>query len=223
LTSLEIEAGAKLASFWEQPRTTLEEMLARQTKEMQTEVQTSLQALLESLRARIQLTANESAERVTAEVRGRVEQALQELADQLYKGVGMAALAAKEWEEQAKTHLEAHSRQLLEVFQKQVEAFTTAAQERQRSGAEALQGLLRSRLSQAARLFEGLESDAGQSKGVAREESANSPLQPPRPSRDALRPVLEPLLEKQQRIIEEALGAFRSRLNQILADRPPKE
>jgi hypothetical protein len=135
----------------------------------------------------------------------------------------MAALVAKEWEEQAKTHLEAHSRQLLEVFQKQLEALTVAAQERQRSDAEALEGMLRSRLKQAARLFEGLETDAGQSKGAAREESGNSPFQSLRPSRDPLRPVLEPLVEKQQRIIEEALGAFRSRLSQILADHTPKE
>jgi ElaB/YqjD/DUF883 family membrane-anchored ribosome-binding protein len=222
-STLTSEAGAKSASFWGQPDTTLLEMLARQTKEMETGVQTNLQGLLESLRAKIQLTANESADHVTAEVRSRVEQALQELPDRLHKGVGMAALAAKEWEEQAKTHLEAHSRQLLEVFQKQVEAFTVAAQERQRSGAEALQGLLRSRLNQAARLFEGLQTDAGQSKRAAREEPGSSPLQSPRPSRETLRPVLEPLLEKQQRIIEEALGAFRSRLNQILGDRTPKE
>jgi hypothetical protein len=223
LTLLESEARAKSAAFWEQPQTTLQEMLARQTQEMETGVQTSLQGLLESLRAKIQLTANESADRVTAEVRSRIEQALQELSDQLYKGVGMAALAAKEWEEQAKTHLEAHSRQLLEVFQKQVEAFTVAAQERQQSGAEALQGLLRSRLNQAARLFEGLETDAGQSKKAAPEEPGSSPPQSPRPSKDTFRPILEPLLEKQQRIIEEALGAFRSRLNQILGARTPKE
>src|SRR5208283_3429259 len=103
-------------------------------------------------------------------VRSRAEQALQELQDRLYKGVGMAALVAKEWEEQAKTNLGAHSRQLLEVFQKELEALTVAAQERQRSDAEALKGLLRSRLSQAARLFEGLETDAGQSKEATAEE-----------------------------------------------------
>jgi hypothetical protein len=223
LASLESEAGAESASFGEQPHTTLLEMLERQTKEMEAGIQTSLQGLLESLRAKIQQTANESAARVTAEVTTRAEQALQELPDRLYKGVGMAALVAKEWEEQAKTHLEVHSRQLLEVFQKQVEALTVAAQERQRSDAEALQGLLRSRLNQAARLFEGLESDAGRSKGAAHEESASSPPQSPRPSTATLRPVLEPLLEKQQRIIEEALGTFRSRLNQILAGPTPKE
>jgi cytochrome c556 len=135
----------------------------------------------------------------------------------------MAALVAKEWEEQAKTHLEAHSRQLLEVFQKQLEALTAAAQERQRSDAEALRSSLRDRLAQAARLFEGLETEAGQSKGAAREESWNSPSQSLQPSRDHLRPIPEPLVEKQQRIIEEALAAFRSRLNQILADHTPKE
>jgi ElaB/YqjD/DUF883 family membrane-anchored ribosome-binding protein len=223
LTSLESEVGANLASFREQLHTTLLEMQAQQIKEMEKEIQTSLQGLLESLRTQIHLTADESAARVTAEVRSRAEQALQELPDRLYKGVGMAALVAKEWEEQAKTHLEAHSSRALELFQKQLEGSTMAAQERQRSDAEALKGLIQSRLQQAARLFEDVEADAGQAKGVAREESRNSPSQPLQASGDPLRPALDPLVEKQQRIIEEALSAFRSRLNRILADHAPKE
>jgi hypothetical protein len=223
LSSLESEAGARSASFREQLHTRLLEILAQQTKEMEAGIQTSLQGLLGSLRAKIQLAADESAARVTAEVRRNVEQALRELPDRLYKSVGMAALVAKEWEEQAKTHLEAHSHQLLEVFQKKLEALTAAAQERQRSDVEALKGLLRGRLSQAARLFEGLATDSGQAKGASREESGNSLSPSVRPSGDALQPVLEPLIEKQRRIVDEALGAFRSRLNQILAGPTPKE
>ena len=223
LTSLESEAGVNLASFRERLHTTLLEMQAEQTKEMEKELQTSLQGLLESLRTQVHLTADESAARVTAEVRSRAEQALQELPDRLYKGVGMAALVAKEWEEQAKTHLEAHLSHVLEVFQKQLEGLTMAAQERQRSDAEALKGLLQSRLHQAARLFEGVQADASQSKGVAREESRKSPFQSLRASRDPLRPALDPLVEKQQKIIEEALSTFRSRLGRILADHAPKE
>jgi len=223
LASLESEAGVNLASFRERLHTTLLEMQAQQTKEMEKGIQNSLQGLLESLSTQIRLTADESAARVMAEVRSRGEQALQELPDRLYKSVGMAALVAKEWEEQAKTHLEAHLSYLLEVFQKQLEGLTMAAQERQRSDAESLKGLLQSRLHQAARLFEGVEADAGQSKGVAREESSNSPFQSLRASKDPLRPALDPLLEKPQRIIEEAFGDFRSRLSRILADHAPKE
>jgi hypothetical protein len=223
LTSLESEVGAKSASFRERLHTMLVEMLAQQTKEMETGIQTSLQGFLESLRAKIQSTADESAARVTAEVKSSAEQALRELPDRLYKGVGMAALVAREWAEQAKTDLEAHSRQLLEVFQKQLEGLAAAAQERQRSDAEALRGVLRGRLNQAARLFEGLETTAGQAKGPPREESGDSPSRPSQPSREPLQPVLEPLVEKQRRIIEDALAAFRSRLNQILASHTPKE
>jgi hypothetical protein len=135
----------------------------------------------------------------------------------------MAALVAKEWEEQAKTHLEAQSRQLLEVFQKQLEALTVAAQERQRSDVQVLEGLLRARLNQAARLFEGLATEPGQAKGATREESRSTLPQSLRASRDASQPVPEPLMEKQRRIIEEALSSFRSRLNQILAGTTPKE
>jgi hypothetical protein len=152
------------------------ESTAREFSEKASGDISDLQGLLESLRTQIHLTAEESAARVTAEVRSRAEQALQELPDRLYKGVGMAALVAKEWEEQAKTHLEVHLSHMLEVFQKQLEGLTMAAQERQRSDAAALEGLLQSRLHQAARLFEGVEADTDQSKGVAREEFRNSSL-----------------------------------------------
>jgi ElaB/YqjD/DUF883 family membrane-anchored ribosome-binding protein len=170
LASLESEAGVNLASFRERLHTTLLEMQAQQTKEMEEEIQTSLQGLLETLSTQIHSTADESAARVMAEVRSRAEQALQELPDRLYKGVGMAALVAKEWEEQAKEHLEAHLSRLLESFQKQLEGLTIAAHERQRTDAEALQGLVQSRLHEAARLFERVEADADQSKGVACKE-----------------------------------------------------
>jgi ElaB/YqjD/DUF883 family membrane-anchored ribosome-binding protein len=222
LTSLESEAEVNLASLRERLHTTLLEMQAHQTNEMEKGIETSLQGLLDSLRTQIRLTADESAARVMAEVRSRAEQALQELPDRLYKSVGMAALVAKEWEEQAKTHLEAHLSHVLEVFQKQLEGLIVAAQEQQRSDAEALKVSLQSRLHQAARLFEGVEADAGQTKG-AREESRNSSSQSLRASRDPLQPALDPLVEKQQRIIEEALSAFRSRLSRILADHAPKE
>jgi hypothetical protein len=172
--------------------------------------------LLESFRTQVQVEADESAARMTAEVKSKTEQALRELPDRLYKGIGMAALVVKESEEEAKTRLECHSRQALETFQKQLEELTMAAQERQHSDAETLKGMLRSRLQQAAQLFEGLETSAGQSKGAGREESGNSTVQP-------LRPVLEPLVEKQQQIMEEAVAAFRSRLSQFLADYQPKE
>jgi len=224
LAGLESEAGVNLASFRERLHTTLLEMQAQQTQEMEKEIQTSLQGLLESLSDQLRSTADESAARVMAEVRSKAEQALQDLPARLYKSVGMAALVAKEWEEQAKTHLEAHVSDLLEGFQKQLEALAMAAQERARNDAEALQGLLQNRLNQAARLFEYKNGDAGESPEMAQEESKNSPLESPRASQDPLRPELEPpLVEKQQSAFEEALDDFRSGLNRILADHPPKE
>jgi hypothetical protein len=211
LASLASEAGAESASFRDQLRTRLLEMQEQQTKEMEAKLQTELLGLLETLRTQAQLANNESAARVTAEVTSNAKQALQELQDRLDKDVGMVALAAKEREEEAKARLEAHSRQTLEGFQKQLAVLTMAEQERRRSDAEALTGLLGRCLHQAARLFEGLE--AAQSEGV----------EPPRQSAEPLRLALEPLVEKQQRIVEETLKAFRSRLRQTLADHTPKE
>jgi len=224
LASLESEAGANLATFRERLHTTLLEMQAQQTKEMEKEIQTSLQGLLESLSAQIRSTADESAARVMAEVRSRAEEALQELPGRLYKGVGMAALVAKEWEEEAKTRLETHVNHLLEGFQKQLEGLTVAARQQQRIDAEALQDLLQSRLQQAARLFERVEADTGQPQEVAGAEPVHSPSQSARAPTDQCQPAPEPLLvEKHQKIIEEALGDFRSGLDQILADHSLKE
>jgi len=222
LALLESEAVEKLASYREQLRTALRETQAEQMKEMETGIQGISQSLLQSLHAKIQLAADEAASRVAAEVRSSAEHALQELPDRLNKSVGMVALVAKEWEEQAKTDLEAHSRQLLEVFEKRLEALGAAAQERQRNDAEAFKALLQSRLNQAARLFEGLATEAGKAKAAERKEAGEPPSQPPQPSKETSPPVLEPLLEKQRRIVEDALGAFRSRLSQTLSGHPPK-
>ena len=223
LASLESEAAEKSASYREQLRAALQETQAQQMKEMETGIQGFSQGLLQSLQAKIQLAADEAAARVAAEVKSSADQALQELPDRIYKGVGVAALAAKEWEEQAKTELEAHLRQLLEVFEKRLEALSAAAQERQRSDAEAFKGMLQSRLNQAARLFEGLATEAGQAKPADREESGEPPLPSPQPSKDTGSAALEPLLEKQRRIVEDALSAFRSRLSQTLMGQTPKE
>jgi hypothetical protein len=53
--------------------------------------------------------------------------------------------------------------------------------------------------------------------------SLQGPLESLRPSRDPLPPVPASLVEKQQQIIKEALGAIRSRLNQIFVNQTPKE
>ena len=224
LASLESEAGANLASFRERLHATLLEMQAQQTQDMEKQIQTSLQGQLESLSHQIRSAADESAAQVMADVRSRAEQALQELPSRLYKGVGMAALVAREWEEQAKTRLEAQLGPLLEDFQKQLQGMVAGAEERQRHGTEALQGLFQSRLRQAARLFEGLETEAGPSKEGAHEEPTSSSDQPTPAAAAPVRPAAAPpLLEKQQKIIEEALGEFRSGLSRILSDRTPKE
>ena len=222
LALLESEAVEKSASYREQLRTALLETQAEQMKEMETGIQGISQGLLQSLHAKIQVAADEAAAQVAAEVRSNAEQALQELPDRLYKSVGMVATVAKEWEEQAKTELEAHLHQLVEVFEKRLEELSAAAQERQRSDAEAFKVLLQRRLNQAARLFEGLATEAGRTKAADREEAGAPPSPPPQPSKETSPPVLEPLLEKQRRIVEDALGAFRSRLSQTLSGQTPK-
>lgn len=216
LSSLESEAEAKSATLLEQLRATLLDMQAQQTKEMETATQSGLQRLVESLQAEIRLTADEATAHLTAEIRNCADQALKEIPERLYKGVGMAALVAKEWEEQAKTHLEAHSRRLVEVFAKQLEALNEAARERQRNDAEAIKSSLRSRLDQAARLFEGLAPGNIQAEDSAGEMAGDSPTEPPPPPEVGSLPIVELPVEEHRPSVEEALGDFRSKLNQII-------
>jgi ElaB/YqjD/DUF883 family membrane-anchored ribosome-binding protein len=214
LASLESEAAEKSTSCREQLRTALLQMQAQQTKEMETGLQTSLQGLFESVRARIQSTADEAAARVSSEIKSSAEQALHEIPDRLSQTVGMAAVISRDWVEQAKTELEAHSRQLLEVFERRLEASSAAAQKRQRSEAEAFKGMLQSFLKQA----EGLPAEVSKPKAEAREESGEPPSPPPQPPSHPSSTNLESPAERQRRIIEEAMNRFRS----ALAGQAPK-
>jgi hypothetical protein len=213
LSLLEGEAAEKSASYREQLRASLLETQERQTREMESGIQATFEGLLESLRARIESSAGEAAARVAAEVRNGADQALQELPERLSKSVEMAVFVVKEWEQQARTELEAHSRRLLEAFEKRLDDVSAAARKRQRSEAEAFKSMLQNFLDHA----EALSAESGQAKAAIREESTQAPSRPAQPSAEPSTPALENLLEKQRRIIEDTLGAFRSRLSQTLA------
>jgi hypothetical protein len=213
LSLLEGEAAEKSASYRDQLRASLLETQERQTREMESGIQASFEGLLESLRARIESSAGEAAARVAAEVRNGADQALQELPERLSKSVEMAVFVVKEWEQQTRTELEAHSRRLLEAFEKRLDDVSAAARKRQRSEAEAFKSMLQNFLDHA----EALSAESGQAKTAVREESTPAPSRPAQPSAEPSTPALENLLEKQRRIIEDTLGAFRSRLSQTLA------
>jgi len=215
LSALESEAAAKSALYSEQLRSALLEVQAQQTREMETGLQGNLQSMLESLRTRIQSTADEAAVRVAAEIKNGAEQALQEIPERLSKSLGLAALMASEWAEQAKTELESHSSQLAEVFDKRLEAASAAAHKRQRSEAEAfIKGMLRSFQIQP-------EAVAPEAKTAAKEDLGGPPSPPPRPPSHLPPTSVETPAERQHRIVEEALNTFRVRLGQALASPPP--
>jgi hypothetical protein len=213
LSLLEGEAAEKSASYREQLRASLLETQERQTRDMESGVQASFEGLLESLRARIESSAGEAAARVADEVRNGADQALRDLPERLSKSVEMAVFVVKEWEQQTRTELEAHSRRLLEAFDKRLDDVSAAARKRQRSEAEAFKSMLQNFLDHAG----ALSAESGQAKAADREESARPPSRPAQPSAEPSTPALENLLEKQRRIIEDTLGAFRSRLSQTLA------
>ncbi|SPE25947.1 hypothetical protein SBA2_270057 [Acidobacteriia bacterium SbA2] len=218
LSLLESEAAEKSASYREQLRATLVDTQAQQTKEMERGIQATFEPLLQSLRARIESTAEEAAARLAAEVRNGADQALQELPERLSQSVEMALFVVKEWEQQTRTELDAHSRRLLEAFDRRLEALSAAAQMRQRSEAEAFKSLLQDFLNHA----EALSAESSQAKAAVPFESAEAPSRPAQPSAEPSTPALENLLEKQRKIIEGTLGAFRSKLGQTLAGTAPK-
>ena len=135
---------------------------------MERGIQATFEGLLESLRARIESSAGEAAARVAAEVRNGADQALQELPERLSKSVEMAVFVVKEWEQQTRTELEAHSRRLLEAFEKRLDVVSAAAQKRQRSEAEAFKSMLQNFLDHA-------EARIGRERSGTRRRSAKSP------------------------------------------------
>jgi len=218
LSLLEREAAAKSASYREQLQAALLETQAQQMKEMESAIHATFEGLLESLRARIESTAGEAAARVAAEVRNGADQALQELPERLSKSIEMAVYVVKEWERQTRTELEAHSRRLLEAFEKRLEVSSAAAQKRQRNEAEAFKRMLQNLLDHT----EALSAEQSQTTEAVREGSTEAPPRPAQPSPEPSAPALENLLEKQRKIIEDTLGAFRSKLSQTLAGTSPK-
>jgi len=209
LKRLESEAAELSAAYRDQLRAALVETQEQQTQELER----GIQATFERLRARIESMAEETAAQVAAEVRDGADQALQELPEQLSKSVEMAVSVVKEWEQQTRTELEVHAGRLLEVFEKRLEASSVAAQKRQRNEAEAFKSMLQNILNHA----EVLSAENSQAKEAVREESAEAPSRPTQPSAEPSTPALENLLQKQRKIIEETLGAFRSKLSQTLA------
>ncbi len=146
-------------------------------------------------------------------MRNGADQALQELPERLSKSVEMAVFVVKEWEQQTRTELEAHSRRLLEAFEKRLDDVSAAARKRQRSEAQAFKSMLQNLLDHA----EAPSAESGPAKAAVRAESTQAPSPPARPPAEPSAPALDNLLEKQRRIIEDTLGAFRSRLSQTLA------
>jgi hypothetical protein len=218
LSLLESEAAEKSATYREQLRAALVETQSQQLKEMERGIQATVEGLLESLRERIESTAEETAARVAAEVRNGADQALQELPERLSKSVEMAVFVVKEWEQQTRTELEAHARRLLEAFEKRLDASSAAAQKRQRSEAEAFKSMLQNFLDHA----EALSAESTQAKAAARVEFTEAPSRPAQPSAEPSTPALENLMEKQRKIIEDTLGAFRFKLSQTLASTTSK-
>ena len=205
--------ASESASYREHLRAALVETQSQQLKEMERGIQATVEGLLESLRERIESTAEETAARLAAEVRNGADRALQELPERFSKSVEMAVFVVKEWEQQTRTELEAHAHRLLEAFEKRLDASSPAAQKRQHSEAEAFKSMLHNFLDHA----EALSAESTQAKAAARVESTEALSRPAQPSAEVPTPALEKLMEKQRKIIEDTLGAFRSKLSQNLA------
>jgi len=211
LSALESEAEEKSAWYCDRLRGVLHEVQAQQAREMDEGLQSNLQGLLKSLHTKIQSTADEAAGRVAAEIKSSAEHALEEFPERLSKSIGVAALMAREWAEQAKTELESHSNQLVEVFEKRLEAASAAAHKQQRSEAEAfVKGMLQSLLNRP------------EAVPAAQMNLGERPLPAPQPASQPSPPSAEELAERRHRIIEEALTTFRNRLSQTLAAPLPK-
>jgi hypothetical protein len=251
LSKVTLEFQAQCKGATEQARARLDEFLNDAASVVDVRIREIMEAVLPSLSAQIERSAEQAAREQLEEFKAQIERARsssedsiqhnlervrqeisekanREVSEKLVGAVERALDAvARDSNKQAEDALELLKERLLS-------AQVQCVEETRRQLAAARESTLTSLQSEAGenlasfreRLHTTLrEILAQQTKEMETEiqTSLQGPLESLRPSRDPLPPVPASLVEKQQQIIKEALGAIRSRLNQIFVNQTPKE
>lgn len=118
-----------------------------------TDLEPQFQKAASELRAAHVKRFRQELEDCAMDVRGNVEQAAREASDKVLKQVGVMALVMKEWEDRARSTLEACWQEALETFRKQTVEVSRGTLEKHRQESEGVLDNARQRLQQAARIL----------------------------------------------------------------------
>lgn len=134
-------------------RQAVQELQARSARELEAQLQKAAGEQCAALLKQFQRELDDSRERGVADVRTKVQEAAQEASEKVYKQVGVMALMMKEWEERARSTLDACLQEAVETFRKQSVEVSQGTLEKHRQESEGMLDDVRSRLQQAVRIL----------------------------------------------------------------------
>jgi len=221
LASLAEEAKAAAEEYRAELQKTLQELHDRSAHDLEAHLQTTLDTQRESIRAHLQKEADSTRERTVTRIKSESQQVVQESSDMMYKQVGVAAAAMKDWTDGARARLETYFQKSMELFQEQIGDLSKAALEKHRTEAAALANGLHDRLQQAARLVGVSEAVDAKPPKVPDDLYQTSPPQLRPQAEEHLDPFAEQLKARQEQVVRDATEAFRKKLAEILGSSQP--
>ena len=217
LAFLTREAQASREAFRDQLRKTLQEFQDRHAHDVDAQLQTTLEKQRGAFLRRVQEEAESSSQRAAAQLKTKAEQIAQETSDMMFKQVGVAVVAARDWAEGTRALLEARFQKSCDTFQKQMEDASKVALEKHRTELGTLAEGLHDRLQRAAHLFQATETVVETRVPKAAEDFPQTfSSQRPRSVEEELEVLVMQWKAKQEQAVRDAEEAFRRRLAEIL-------
>jgi len=161
-------------------------------RELGANFQAVLEEQREAVRRHLLDETRSMAQEVMAEIQQKCEEAGQHASEAVHKQVGQAAMALKDWADQACGRLDASYQKALEGLEKSITDLSRVAVEQQRQSLSLLVDDLRARMVQAAQVLKG-----------PTELASTSDVHPARPSVEEARPVDEDVRKQLHDAVED--------------------
>lgn len=225
LDSLTLEAQTTSQEYRSHLQKAFQEFQDRTAQELQHHLEELSEKQRQVILEQVQHGIDDLINKALAQVKNKANQALTEASDTVNKQVGAAAVALKDWEDQAGARLEALSRKFeagmqasAQAHERQKADLSQSVLEKLGKESEALLEDLCDRLQQAARVFEDKGTEAIQAKlqAVTEELLEAAAAQLRKHSEENQDLVADQLKEKQRQAISQAENLFRNSLADML-------
>jgi DNA anti-recombination protein RmuC len=155
--SLVLDTKATSEEYRAHLRKVLQEFQDRGDRDLLAHLEVTLEKQREAVITQLQKAADKAYEQIATEIKSRSERMVQEASDAMYKQVGLAAVSMKGWTDDARAQVETYVQKSIETLQQQINESAKASLSRYHSELQSLGEDLRTRLQNAARLFQSLE------------------------------------------------------------------